>query len=110
LDTQERVALIVVLAAMVDPDRPVSELLAWVNWDGAPAHLLTLFGGAPVVDDLSSNPKQWSDTACHELAKRHRRVPTPDMTVADAERAAQGYREWDRRRHQRERDHNRRHR
>lgn len=33
LNDEERWALPVVLAAMVPPDRPVSELLAWVTWD-----------------------------------------------------------------------------
>jgi hypothetical protein len=107
LTPQERIAVTVVLAAMVNPDRTPSELLAWVDWDGAPVNMLALFGSTPVVDDLGDNPHLWSDLQCHELAKRHRRVPTPDLTLADLERAETGYREWDRRRHQRKRDHNR---
>ena len=38
IEPEDRDALLVVLAALVDVDRPVADLLAWVTWDehGAP--------------------------------------------------------------------------
>ena len=102
LSDQERAALIVVLAAMVDPDKPVSELLAWVNWESTPTETMTLFGLAPSLDESSDNPHLWSDLQCHELAKRHRRVNV-DLTAFEEARLLAGYREWDRRRKRRNR-------
>lgn len=102
LTDQERIGLIVVLAGMVDPDRPVSELLAWVTWDGTPVDAPSLFSLVPVLDELSDNPHQWSDLQCYELAKRHRRMNV-DLTPFEEARLLLGYREWDRRRKARKR-------
>jgi hypothetical protein len=44
LDDHEREAMIVVLAGLVDPDRPVAEVLSYLTWDehGLPAPAPTL--------------------------------------------------------------------
>ena len=88
-------ALVVVLAAMVDPTKTPGYLLRWLN-DG-PA----LFDTDPYILDTVS-PRDWSDTVCHRLWREYRRVSEPGSDWLHQKRQA-GYREWERRRKDRQR-------
>jgi hypothetical protein len=67
LDPDERVALTVMLAAMIDPSKPSAERLAWVTWDDN--GLIAPATRAPI--DLQAGPPgnrhTWSDEACRAL-------------------------------------------
>lgn len=99
-------AFAVVLAAMVNPDRSVVELLGWVDWEGMPDVQDSLFMGSFADDD----PHEWSDERCRLLHGAWRRRtrdgnqhPNPDQP-GDPDEERSGYREWERRRQQRRRD------
>jgi hypothetical protein len=78
-------ALLVVVAAMVDPTRTPTQLLGWVEQAQLPMAL------------NEDDPRSWSDETCHRLHKEHRRRGTPVSPFLAARRAA-GWREWERRR------------
>lgn len=90
-------ALCVVLAAMVDPTKKPSDLLAWVDWDG-PRRDPTLFDGSPDPED----PKFWSDQECHHLWRVYRSAKQPQTPLGQI-RVRRGYLEWERRRADRRR-------
>jgi len=83
-------ALAVVLAAMVDPDSPPSELLGWVTWDDVPAYTQESLLSA-AHDSASSDPGDWSDEECK---RRHRKQRSGSVEYLDY----LGYLEWERRR------------
>lgn len=95
MDTQERTAVMVLLAAMVDPDRQPSELLAWAD-SMLPAETRhpSLFDGI----DLASDPRTWSDATVRDLWLEHRRKPNTPRSLGEQERLVRGYREYERRR------------
>lgn len=98
-------ALAVILAAMVDPDKTPSELLAWVHWDDVPSEthdqpsLLAL-----ARDDdstyLSADPREWTDEVCLNYHRLSRRTTLPEPRDY---RIEIGAKEWDRRRARRRR-------
>lgn len=93
-DPWRRNALLVVLAAMVDPDRRPRDLLAWVWWDDMRPMDPALF---PRSDEPASlEPRTWSDTYCHARWKAYRRVESPEHRHDALDKA--GFREWERRR------------
>lgn len=104
-------ALAVVLAACVDPDSTLDELLGWVTWDESPAHfqpslLMTVPSGQakPVSTDdghLSFAPDEWSDDECRARHSRHRSRNSAGRPDEYLDRL--GYLEWERRRKRRER-------
>ena len=83
-------ALAVVLAAMVDPDSPPSELLGWVTWDDVPAYRQdSLLSTA--CDSASSDPTEWTDEECKQRHRKQRSGSTEYLDYL-------GYLEWERRR------------
>lgn len=123
LDAQEIRGLVVVLAAMVDPDRTPTELLGWVDWSWSEAQA-SLFSGwnldvhpARAIEErltpadafdpvdvtglILDDRRNWPDDVCHQLHMEDRH-----QWVAPERRkwTVIGRREWDRRRHVRARD------
>lgn len=95
LSRDERAALPIVLAAMVDPTVEPEEALAWASValpDPAPS----LFDGV----DLASDPRTWSDEVIRKLALEFERSPRFPRSLADAERLRRAQVEWERREYQ----------
>lgn len=93
-------ALVVVLAAMVDPERTAAELLHWVTWeDVAPTPAATLFGMLPEPVP-SVDPGDWSDARCVRLhsAWRARRRGNPRAWGESSYSERLGYLEHEKRR------------
>lgn len=81
-------ALPVVLAAMVDPDRSLGELLGWVTWD---EHGRPLPGAPPAAPQPAAGPaRAVRPCGTHTASSRHRnRGEDPCPRCRDAERAYQ---------------------
>ncbi|HMM95378.1 hypothetical protein [Phycicoccus sp.] len=106
LDPNHRTALCVVLAAMVDPDRTPSELLAWVTWDETPAEAymqpsLLAVSSEPPAPALPTDPREWPDEVCLDYHRMSRRKNLPQPVDY---RMEIGAKEWDRRRAARARE------
>lgn len=91
LSDLETNALIVVLAAMVNPDATPAQLLGWVDWD-TPGHRPE---AEPLFNVGKASARTWSDERCHELWMEYRRT---NLNPARGPVAFMGYREWERRR------------
>jgi hypothetical protein len=68
LDPDERVALTVMLAAMVNPNTPSAERLAWVTWDDN-GLIATPVKSGPIDYEVGppGSRRTWSDESCRAL-------------------------------------------
>lgn len=91
--------MLVVLAAMVDPTKSAADLLRWVTWDDVRTPDPTLF--QLEAQPPSQDPRTWSDAFCHARHGAWRRLPVAGEHRSEWDLL--GYREWERRRKERER-------